>query len=1300
MGDMYAKLTKGLRDRASDYLRRVITDDATFKKDPGRNGVAKRRGFLSGQRGFKAEGPRPEHSLWEQDQAEVSRRGKALVWTDSSAVRALQSDRDPWDEIDIQSTTARMLAFETKEDFEASIPMPEPLDENLFGVRLRAIAPLLRQLGSGGRFTFRQKIRSLFDLARDAEVNAPDFNPSPVFSDELRERVVISLDAGPEPIAGDRAMIEELATRLSTLTVENWRPSILKGSKLERPAIGREPAKALLESLFLVLPGEIVAELIVSAVENGRPHAYVVDYHGSREPPPSFGGREDPGDFGAREDPGSFGAREDPGTFGAREDPTGGLESANPEPPRPRGDATLLTKVWELLWTLSWFGWVGREAFDGVLADGRIKHGAALNVRKSVLGLHHWFVQPVGVLPEAEPCDKQSAGGLLEEIHGGWTPPWGSEEHSIGADFLWPPYTRVGIFWWHAVIWHQCVEHCFALKDTADFHATYLLRFHYLFSPHKANLAEPYVWSAVNGALLYFKFWFDEPPGNGEEMTFWSENHQILFAQAQVLAGALFRGNDFPRSGDDPQTNRPRTGQSHVTEGLVRAERWLDRRLRFGFSEWNAPGYYDEDFPPLFNLVDFCRPEEARSDWERDALRRVQTKAAMVLDVMIFDCARFTCRGSFGVTAGRTYWSSKSYGWEQSIGNTIEILFATRGDYTETEASAIALATSTYEVPEALLAIGLDRLVLDREQPFTDRTRVSIDFDEAEQYGIGFESEEDIVFWWGLGAYFTDRVRERTKEMVAAHKNLRDTKPFKMLYAIADSWLVEALTNLVSIILDYLKVRAGVTVVVLLPLPLKVVFLALEAKNIADGVADFFKDSWEYLKSISKGGPWQGLAKGAAGGAVVFGWPGAIGGGAVGFVTGLFGDDDDEKQKISETVLQELLEKMLAAFNDGTVLSRANIVTYNNGDAMLSSVQNRLPGKTSFQQQPWMASLGLDACVWTSCPLLSPNFGSYTKSWERFFGDIGLLQFHEAALDLLAPPVVQYLDKGSDLIGSDGPNYWTGSLALPMIVQFENAAIIAYDLGGVQREISADATHAWFPREMFDEVDRQASNGGSWFFGRKDSFDPMASSKRIGSGYVALFSAREADWTEEGYWKDKEISVDGSTNIWVCLVGNEKTFSSFEAFKSATRDTYMNISGLGEPGQLECTFDIPDPQRKRNGQSSRRLELFYSDRKGRLDGADMQLDDFPRFENRYIQTRVGGPPSSVDFGNSSYTIWHPSTELTLIHDVDHVMRVHTKQDEAGVVHKLEERRLVDSRLTARRLVPALDRNPKAGWRTL
>jgi hypothetical protein len=156
-------------------------------------------------------------------------------------------------------------------------------------------------------------------------------------------------------------------------------------------------------------------------------------------------------------------------------------------------------------------------------------------------------------------------------------------------------------------------------------------------------------------------------------MTFWSENHQILFATAEYLAGqfwpdALFRvANSFRNEGSDKSRPTGLLGWQRMERARPRILRWLNDRLSFGFSEWNSPGYYDEDFTALFNLADFCLDE------------KIRTRACMVLDLLIFDLARFTHKGSFGVTAGRCYFESKNCGYEQSVGDLIEILFGTRG---------------------------------------------------------------------------------------------------------------------------------------------------------------------------------------------------------------------------------------------------------------------------------------------------------------------------------------------------------------------------------------------------------------------------------------------------------------------------------------------------------------------------------------------------------------------------------------------------------------------------------------------
>jgi hypothetical protein len=259
-----------------------------------------------------------------------------------------------------------------------------------------------------------------------------------------------------------------------------------------------------------------------------------------------------------------------------------------------------------------------------------------------------------------------------------------------------------------------------------------------------------------------------------------------------------------------------------------------------------------------------------------------------------------------------------------------------------------------------------------------------------------------------------------------------------------------------------------------------------------------------------------------------------------------------------------------------------------------------------------------------------------------------------------------------------------------MIVQHENAAIIAYSIPDEQRNFSGAKTHAWFPKAMFDETSKENASDGTWFFGRKDSVD-ACTGERLGSGYVALFSAREADWTNESgnAWNDKEIMASGASNIWICVVGNEHDFGSFESFRKQILAAHLNISGVGSLNPLECSFDIPGA--KSSPGTAPRLELFYSTKTGRFAGEDLQLDSFPRYENRYIQQITGSGlrprvegifiGNAVAFGSRAYTIVHAPTSLTLEHNLNAPSRSHTAQRDARVVAKQKELRLRDGSLT-------------------
>ena len=798
---------------------------------------------------------------------------------------------------------------------------------------------------------------------------------------------------------------------------------------------------------------------------------------------------------------------------------------------------------------------------------------------------------------------------------------------SVPAGWTWPANDPNFIYWWRSVLRRHCAEHLMILKDTADFHVTDLLRFVHLFGLYgdtPDTRVPRYVADCVKASLLHFKYWFDEPPATGNkgaEMTFWSENHQIQFHASQFLVGQLFPEDVFPRSGMT-EDGRPMQGSDHEAQGRERLERWLDRRLAFGFSEWCSPGYYNEDFPPVLNVVDFSHNE------------RLATKAAMVVDLLIFDLARNTCRGSFAVTAGRAYFEHKCYGWEQSVGETIEVLFGTRGDHLRGENTAVALCTSpAYTVPDALLAIGRDRTIIDGADPLVFRARVSLDPEEGRSQGIGFENEDDAAFWWGLGAYFDAATIELTREVAARHDNLSQTTPLELLFKLdlIGGYLKALLIDTAEAMAGG-TLAAGTSLLLLAPFPLNLVAGAVHVTSVVmliEGLINLLEDLAKMIANLAEAA-WD-------------------------WITG----QDPPKPDIPQPALQRAWEAVMATFNGGNVLGRANLYTYSVGDAMLSSVQNHRARTISFQKQPWIASLGCDACVWTNAPM-DPG-GSWPAAGWEVFKHLALVQAGRALGD-----VTQLAQVGLDDIRDEGLRDWGGSICLPKVAQHRGVTIAAYDFPAQRSEFSSTFTHAWFPADFFDEVSPapqddawlpERAAGGTWVFGRK------------GDGYVALFSARRIRWLRDERFKDDpdpastdgtmgmgrfvstELRADDGSNVWVCAIGNRTQFGSFGSFIARISGAYLHWSGVGELGQLQCTFDMPAADG--TGEAGFRWELFFDDDEAHLDGATVSLDAYPRFEGRYVS---GRSPGRVDWRETAYRVIHPVTGLTLTHDVARVER--------------------------------------------
>jgi hypothetical protein len=826
-----------------------------------------------------------------------------------------------------------------------------------------------------------------------------------------------------------------------------------------------------------------------------------------------------------------------------------------------------------------------------------------------------------------------------------WPLLWERPNLRLPEDFPWPPFNDEGVYWWVSIIWRHCLKHVASRIDTADFHVTDLLRFCLKLDifrrPAGLTHVPEYAREAIKWSFLQFKYWFDEPPSvaldaeaKGKpgdalpvEMTFWSENHQIQFGQAGLLVGSLFPDETFYHASSG---GRVTTGREQVNRAIPRLHRWLDQRLKFGFSEWNAPGYYNEDFPPLFNLVDFS-PDPV-----------IKNKAAMVLDLLMFDVARFTCAGSFGAAAGRAYLEHKDYGWNQSVGDLIEIAFGARGDFVGAQNCGVALATSSYEIPQAILAIGLDRIYKDRQPgalPFKDRSRVSVTFEEAQQHGLGPETEHGITFWWGNAAYLVDETREHSLRFAEAHPNLPTTGPFVPLTLSVGGGVAGFVTNVIKCIAktpglaNTAEFAAGAALSkygTLLPFPLNAFALVGTVQSIS---------------SIAKAlGFVKNLAKKIA--SILLSWTGLT-------------SDEEEWPEIPQSDLIEFYHRLIHTFNRGSVLERANLVCFHNGHAMLSSVQNHGRGLIGAQKQPWMASLGCDACVWTTAPwpeekklgqvlskpieALSQVLGNTPEAFVGFMKAIGQLRPIDMMMSIASPFI-------PNPMGHDGPNEWTGSFSLPMVVQHEHVALIVYDLPLQQREMADNVTHAWFPADYFDEVrgPETTANEGAWVFGRKSE------------GFVALYSAQGMKWTDDS--SKHALRADGGRNVWICVIGRAVgSFSAgadFEHFCNWVRQAQLEISGLTGFASLRAMFQIPQAGREPNMWC--RLEVDYAEGVARLDGTALSLDDFPRFENCYVTTSAEPPLSGangrVPWGAPRYYIHHPHTQTWVFHDHNAVRR--------------------------------------------
>jgi hypothetical protein len=280
--------------------------------------------------------------------------------------------------------------------------------------------------------------------------------------------------------------------------------------------------------------------------------------------------------------------------------------------------------------------------------------------------------------------------------------------------------------------------------DCADFSMQTLLR---ILIGYREKLA-PADAGRIEATLLGFKYWMDEPGDDG--MCTWSENHQILFATAEYLAGGLLPDRTF--------TNAGMTGAAHRAKARARILDWLALRWDYGFSEWYSNVYYVEDAAALSNLIDFAGDEE------------VAAKARIVMDLLLYDIASQSHAGFLVSSSGRLYEGNKKRGREASTNGIVQHAFGLPVDKGAGRGlDAHFLLMRGYQVPPVLRAIASD------PEPREIRASSGLDVRELAAEGLRGPGTRQIMAQWGMEAFTNPPVICNTLRIVDRHHMLSNS---------------------------------------------------------------------------------------------------------------------------------------------------------------------------------------------------------------------------------------------------------------------------------------------------------------------------------------------------------------------------------------------------------------------------------------------------------------------------------------------------------------------------------------------
>lgn len=327
------------------------------------------------------------------------------------------------------------------------------------------------------------------------------------------------------------------------------------------------------------------------------------------------------------------------------------------------------------------------------------------------------------------------------------------------------------------------IEYINGRYDCADFRCQLLFR---LYKDCHNDLPQS-VKDLIKKTFLDFKYNMDE---KGEDsMCFWSENHQLLFAVSEYLAGQEWE--------DDIFTNSGMTGKEHQEKALKIINYWMEQKFNYGFYEWYSNNYYAEDIAPMSNYIQYSK--------NTHSVERMK----IIFDLLWFDVATHSVNNTFVPVSSRMYGDNKS---SDMYGNRIKSAMQTVWGKADTSSlvnkkslieqqitdGAMDVATTVklvgvdaqmiqnfismyqkgyYSVPEVIKEIALDK------EPTVIKASSGLNPNELKEEGLIGDSCNQIMAQMGSETFTNHEVIENTLHYLNKTKMFRNmfVNPFRFI---------------------------------------------------------------------------------------------------------------------------------------------------------------------------------------------------------------------------------------------------------------------------------------------------------------------------------------------------------------------------------------------------------------------------------------------------------------------------------------------------------------------------------------